>query len=58
MGEAEGSINSIVQPYQDDPIANLQERDENEEADVDDEDGIPSAVLESRIENKGTVSNW
>ena len=57
MGEAEGSVNSIVQPYQDEPIADLQE-DEIEEEDEDDEDGIRFAVLESRFENKETVSNW
>lgn len=61
MGEAEGSVNSIVQPYQDEPIANLQ-GDENteieEEDDEDDEDGICFAVLESRFENQETVSNW
>ena len=60
MGEAEGSVNSIVQPYQDEPIADLQgdENTEIEEEDEDDEDGIRFAVLESRFENQETVSNW
>ena len=57
MREVEGSVNSIVQQYQDEPIADLQE-DEIEEEDEDDEDGIRFAVLESRFENKETVSNW
>lgn len=57
MGVAEGSVNSIVQPYQDEPIADLQ-GDEIEEDDVDDEDGIRFTVLESRFENQETVSNW
>ena len=57
MGEAEGSVNSIVQPYQDEPIADLQ-GDEIEEEDEDDKDGIRFADLESRFENKETVSNW
>ena len=51
MGEAEGSVNLIVQPCQDEPIADLQ-GDENteieeEEDEEDDEDGIRFAVLES-----------
>lgn len=57
MGVAEGSVNSIVQPYQDEPIADLQ-GDEIEEDDEDDEDGIRFTVLESRFENQETVSNW
>ena len=56
MGVAEGSVNSIVQPYQDEPIADLQ-GDEIED-DEDDEDGIRFTVLESRFENQETVSNW
>ena len=60
VGEAEGSVNSIVQPYQDEPIADLQgdENTEIEEQDEDDKDGIRFAVLESRFENQETVSNW
>ena len=57
MGEAEGSVNSMVQPYQDEPIADLQ-GDEIVEEDEDDEDGIRFTVLESRFENQETVSNW
>ena len=47
MGEAEGSVNSIVQPYQDEPIADLQgdENTEIEEEDEDDEDGIRFAGI-------------
>ena len=57
VGEAEGSINSIIQPYQDEPIADLQgdENTEIEEDDDEDEDGIRLAV---RFENQETVSNW
>ena len=60
MGEAEGSFNSIVQPYQDGPIADVQEGDEigEEEEEEDDEDGMRFAILESRFENKETVSNY
>ena len=58
MGQAEGSFNSIVQPYQDEPIADVQEGDEiGEEEEEDDEDGMRFAILESRFENKETVSN-
>lgn len=50
----------IVEPYQDEPVADLQgdENTEFEEDDKDDEDGIRFAVLESRFENQETVSNW
>jgi len=58
MGEVEGSVNSIVQPYQDEPIADLQGDDEVEEDDEDNKNGIRFAVLESRFESKETVSNW
>ena len=58
MGEAEGSFNSIVQPYQDEPIADVQEGDEIGEEEEDEEDGTRFAMIESRFENKKTVSNW
>ena len=38
--EGEGSINSIVQPYQDKPLANSPDEDLTQEDDEDDEDGI------------------
>ena len=57
MREAEGSFNSIVHPYQDEPIADVQGEEIGEE-EKDGEDGIRFAILESRFENKETVSNW
>lgn len=56
MGEGEGSFNSIVQPCQDEPIANVEERGVTEE-DEEDEDGISFATLEPWFKNKETVHN-
>lgn len=56
VGEGEGSFNSIVQPCQDEPIANVEERGVTEE-DEEDEDGISFATLEPWFKNKETVHN-
>ncbi|KAJ7323712.1 hypothetical protein OS493_020422 [Desmophyllum pertusum] len=57
--EGEGSINSIVQPYQDEPLADLPaDEDTQEEDDEDDEDGIRFATLEARFNNKESVRDW
>ncbi|KAJ7373026.1 hypothetical protein OS493_015499 [Desmophyllum pertusum] len=45
--EGEGSINSIVQPYQDEPLADLpadEDTQDTQENDEDDEDGIRFAT--------------
>ena len=55
-GERYG-FNFIVQPYQVEPIADMEEQDVEEE-DEDNEDCIDFASLESWLENKETVRNW
>ena len=56
--EGEGLINLIVQPYQDEPVADLPDEGLTEEDDEDDKDGIRLATLESRFDNKDSVCNW
>ena len=56
--EGEGSFNSMVQPYQDEPIIDIENEEDATEDDEDDEDGIPFATLESRFEDKESVRNW
>jgi len=54
--ETEDFIDSVFQPYQDEPLASEEEVDESD--DEDDEDGIPFARLEARFENRDPVNNW
>ncbi|XP_031549295.1 uncharacterized protein LOC116286850, partial [Actinia tenebrosa] len=55
--EAENFVDNIFQPYQHEPLAS-QDEYENDENDEHDEDGIPYATLEARVENRDPVSNW
>ena len=56
--EGEGLFNSMVQPYQDEPIVDIENEEDATEDDEDDEGGIPFATLESRFEDKESVRNW
>ena len=54
-----GIVNSIIQPYQDEPLA-VSRDSSGEDVDdgEDDEDGIPFATLEARYEKRQPVNVW
>lgn len=56
--EGEVSFNAMVQPYQDEPIVDIENEEHATEDDEDDEDRISFATLESRFEDKESVRNW
>ncbi|KAJ7315275.1 hypothetical protein OS493_038773 [Desmophyllum pertusum] len=50
----------LARPYQDEPLAHLEEdeMDDNNSDDKEDEDGISPATLEARFENRVSVDTW
>ncbi|KAK3748684.1 hypothetical protein QZH41_018980 [Actinostola sp. cb2023] len=55
-----GTVNTVIQPYQDEPLRVTYESDEDEvvDTDEDDDDRIPFATLEARYEKREPVSVW
>ncbi|KXJ08929.1 uncharacterized protein LOC110248089 [Exaiptasia diaphana] len=51
-------IDSIFQPYQYEPLADVDESNGDGSGEEDDEDGIPFASLEARSENNIPVGSW
>eukprot|EP00795_Rhopilema_esculentum_P009915 gene9915-18518_t len=53
----DGNVETIFQPYQDDPLASSSDEDdgENDEADID---TIPLQTLEERFDRKQAVDDW
>ena len=45
-------------PFQDEPLTSSSNEDIDSEVEDDDEDGIPTDVLEQRYENTITVDSW
>ena len=52
----EGEVESICMPYQDEPLADID--DSSDESDEHDEDGLSPSTLERRYDKTDPVESW